>query len=293
MKNQGFTNEELISTLQSLKNEVNSSFNQSMIKASISNKINSYQSANRPVLMSFNKYINIFKPVMAVLVVGILGYSGFIMAANISPLSPLYVVREKADNFALSILPENKKIEKRFDIANDKLAAIKQAEDNTEKIAQITESVKKDLAQISDNVKNIKDPKKIIALSKTLETQTTALREETNLNPNVTTSGTLPSDLKDTIKQTTTDILAVIYEAENKSDNCPKYIEERITSLTANINMTLFNPTKYSEVVSLLKDAKTKMENNDCLGALASLDIVEGYKLDISIDEIIQDSVKK
>ena len=47
--------------------------------------------------------------------------------------------------------------------------------------------------------------------------------------------------------------------------------------------MNLFVPSKYSEVVSLLKDAKTKLQKNDCLGALASLDIVESYKLNIVI----------
>lgn len=284
MKNQGFTNEELISVLQTLKNEGDSSFNQSMIKADVYSKITSYElSSKKPVLLSFNKYINIFKPVMAMLIIGILGYSGFVVAANISPLSPLYIVREKADNLALSILPENKKIEKKFDIANDKLAAIKQADVNKANVAKITESVKKDLNQISTDIKNIKDPKKVIALSKTLETQTETLQKESNPNLTVTTNGTLPSDIKDTIKQTTNEILAVIYDAQDKSTNCSKYVEEKIFILTENPDMTIFNPTKYSEVVSLLKDAKNKLQNNDCLGALASLDTVESYKLNIVI----------
>ena len=89
MENKGFTNEELISTLQSLKDEGISGFNQSTVKASVFNKINKAQV--KPVLMSFNKYINIFKPVLASLVVLFLGYGGLKMASSISPLSPLYV----------------------------------------------------------------------------------------------------------------------------------------------------------------------------------------------------------
>lgn len=284
MKNQGFTKEEIISTLQSLKNEGLSSFNQSMVKADVYNKITSFELASKkPVLMSFNKYINAFKPIMATLVVGVLGYSGFIMAANISPLSPLYVVREKADSITLSVLPENKKIEKKFEIANDKLTAIKQSEANQKNLTKISESVKKDLNQIATDIKNINDPKKVIALSKALEAQTETLQKESNPTIAVTTNGTLPSDIKDTIKQATDEILAVISNAQDKSNNCPQYVEERINELTANPDMNLFVPSKYSEVVSLLKDAKTKLQKNDCLGALASLDIVESYKLNIVI----------
>jgi hypothetical protein len=285
MQKQGFTNEELVSILQSLKSEGVSSFNQSHVKAEVYNKITSYEAASRkPVLLSFNRYMNVFKPVMALLAVTLLGYGGFQVAANISPLSPLYTLRNKVDNISLSILPADKKIEKQFDIANDKLAAIKQVNVYDQQVAKISESVKQDLNQLSTDIQNIKDPKKVLALSKTLEDNTTALRNETNLNPSVTTSATLPSDIKDTIKQTTSEILAVVYNAEEKSDNCSKYVEEKITALTVNPDMTIFNPTKYSEIVSLLKDAKNKIENNDCLGALASLDIVESYKLNIVIN---------
>jgi hypothetical protein len=284
MKNQGFTNEELITILQSLKTEGNSDFNQSMVKADVYNKITSYDLASKkPVLLSFNKYINIFKPVMAMIVVGILGYSGFVIAANISPLSPLYVVREKADKLTLSILPENKKIEKKFDIASDKLAAIKQTDASPKQITKISESVKKDLNQLTTDIKNIKDPKKLIALSETLGIKTEALQKESNPNLAVTTGPTLPSDIKDTIKQTADEILAVIYNAQSKSDNCPKYVAEKMAIFNADPDMNLFIQSKYSEVVSLLKDAKTKLENDDCLGALASLDTVESYKLNIVI----------
>ena len=286
MENKGFTNEELISTLQSLKDEGISGFNQSMVKASVFNKINKTQV--KPVLMSFNKYINIFKPVLASLVVLFLGYGGLKMASSISPLSPLYVVREKTDKFVLTILPENKKIEKKFEIANEKLAAIKQSESNPEKLSQISESVKQDLGEIANDIKNIKDPKKIIALSETLEAQTENLQKETNLNIAVTTNGTLPSDIKDTIKQTTEDILAVVYGAQDKSNNCSQYVEDRITSLTENPDLTFFNPDKYMEVLGLLKQAKNKLENGDCLGALADLDIVDSYKLNIVIEPAIE-----
>lgn len=285
MQKQGFTNENLISVLQSLKSEGISSFNQSQVKADVYNKITSYEmAAKKPVLLSFNRYINIFKPVMALLAVTLLGYGGFQMAANISPLSSMYVLREHADKISLSMLSESKKIEKQFDITNDKLAAIKQANVSDEQITKLSESVKQDLTQLSTDIKNIKDPKKVLAISKTLEDNATALRNETNLNPPVTTSATLPSDIKDTIKQTTGEILAVIFNAEEKSDNCSKYAQETITALTENPDMTVFNPSKYAEIVSLLKDAKNKMQNNDCLGALAALDIVESYKLNIIIN---------
>jgi len=285
MQKQGFTNEELIAILQSLKSEGVSSFNQSRVKADVYNKITSYEMAEKkPVLLSFNKYINIFKPVMALLTLALLGYGGFQATANISPLSPLYTLREKTDKISLSLLPEGKKIKKQFDIANDKLTAIKQVTIPNKQVTKISESVKQDLTQLSTDIQNIKDPKKVLALSKTLEDEATALRNETNLSPAVTTDSTLPSDIKDTIKQTTNEILTVIYDAEEKSDNCSQYVQEKMAVLTENPDMTIFNPSKYTEVVSLLKDAKNKIQNNDCLGALASLDTVESYKLNIVIN---------
>ena len=138
--------------------------------------------------------------------------------------------------------------------------------------------------QFKERTSNGEDPKKVLALSKTLEDEATALRNETNLSPAVTTDSTLPSDIKDTIKQTTNEILTVIYDAEEKSDNCSQYVQEKMAVLTENPDMTIFNPSKYTEVVSLLKDAKNKIQNNDCLGALASLDTVESYKLNIVIN---------
>ncbi|MDD3860441.1 MAG: hypothetical protein PHW83_09610, partial [Bacteroidales bacterium] len=94
--------------------------------------------------------------------------------------------------------------------------------------------------------------------------------------------------IKDTIKQTTEDILAVVYGAQDKSNNCSQYVEDRITSLTENPDLTFFNPDKYMEVLGLLKQAKNKLENGDCLGALADLDIVDSYKLNIVIEPAIE-----
>jgi len=283
MKNQGFTNEELSTILRSLKSEGISSFNQSKVKANVFNKIATQaMSLNKPVLLSFNRYINIFKPVMAILALALFGYSGIRIASGVSPLSPLYAVKERINTVTLSVLPENKQIEKQFQITNEKIAAIKSSEASKAQVSKLSASVKSDLTKLSTDIKNIKDTKQIVALSKTLEAQTESLQKETQVL-GVTTANTLPSDIKDTIKQTTQEILAVIFEAQNKTNNCPKYVEERITGLTANPDMNYFNPSKYSEVVSLLKEAKNKMQNDDCLGALAALDTVESYKLNIVI----------
>ncbi len=284
MKNQGFTNEELSTILRSLKNEGISSFNQSKVKASVYNKItNDEVTLNKPVLLSFSRYMTIFKPVMAVLALALFGYSGIRFASGISPLSPLYVIKEKANGITLSVLPENKKLEKKFEITNEKLAAIKSPSASKEQVTKLSASVKNDLTNLSTDVKNIKDAKKLVALSETLETQTATLQKETNQSLAVTTTPTLPSDIKETINKVTSEILAVVYEAQSKSDNCPKYVAEKMTALTANTDLNYFIPSKYSEVVSLLKDAKTKLENDDCLGALAAIDTVESYKLNIVI----------
>jgi hypothetical protein len=285
MKNQGFTNEELSTILQSLKNEGISSFNQSKVKASVYNKITLNETAShKPVLLSFNRYMNIFKPVMAVLALALFGYSGIRFASGISPLSPLYAIKEKANGITLSVLSEDKKIEKKFEITNEKLAAIKSPKASKEQVTKLSASVKNDLTNLSTDVKNIKDAKKLVALSGALENQTATLQKETNQSLAVTTTPTLPSDIKDAINKATNEILAVVYEAQSKSDNCPKYVADKMTALTANPNMNYFVQSKYSEVVSLLKEAKTKLENDDCLGALADLDTVESYKINIVIE---------
>ncbi len=289
MKNQSFTKEDLELILQALKDDAISGFNKDIVKASVFNKINKYEAENRvPVLLSFRKHATIYKTVFATLMIAFFGYSGFRSASSISPLSPLYPIRQNTDNLLISFLPEEKKIEKRFEITSEKLEALKSEVVTEVQSQRLAKSVKQDLATITSEIQNIKDPQRLLSVASTIEAQTDILRKEAYNEIVVTTGNTLPLDLRDMIKETTTKILAIFNETQEKATNCPTYIATRIESLTQNPELNFFNPNKYSEIVTLLKDAKLKIERNDCLGALASLDIIDSYKLNIVIAE--QDS---
>lgn len=285
MKNTSFTKEDLELTLRSMRNEANSCFDSQAVKTSVFNKINQYEAAHRmPVMVSFQRYASIYKAAFATLVIAFFGYSGFKASSNISPISPLYPIRQNTDKVVIFMLPEEKKIEKKLEITSQKIAALKSDNITQEKSHQIAESVKQDLSEITESVKNIKDPKKLLVVTETISTQVESIVKEDD-EISVTTGNTLPSDIKTAIQSTASKILAYFNETQDKATNCPSYIATKIEDLTQNPELNFFNPTKYSEIVTLLKDAKSKIERNDCLGALASLDIIESYKLNIVISE--------
>lgn len=286
MKIQSFTKEDLELILQALKDDAISGFNKDIVKASVFNKINEYEAKNRvPVLLSFRKHATIYKTVFASLIIAVAGYSGFRATANISPLSPFYPIKQNTDNIVISMLSEEKKIEKKLEITIQKLVALKSENISEQKSYQIAESVKQDLTKITADINNIKDPKKLLLIATTIESQTDILKKEALDEPTITTGNTLPADIKTAIEQTTSKILAIFNETQDKATNCPNYIATRIESLTANPELNFFNPSKYSEIVTLLKEAKTKIERNDCLGALANLETIESYKLNLVISD--------
>ncbi len=286
MKNKSFTKEDLELILNSLREESMSGFDNNSIKASVFNKISQYEAENRtPVMVSFQKYASIYKVAFATLAIAFFGYSGFKASSTISPISPLYPIRQNTDKIVISMLPEEKKIEKKLEITTQKIAALRSDTITQEKSYQIAESVKQDLSEIEQSIKNIKDPKKLLSVAESVTSQADSIIKQDQVQATVTTGNTLPSDIKKAIQETSAKILAHFGETQDKATNCPAYIATRIESLTQNPELNFFHPAKYSEIVTLLKDAKTKIERNDCLGALASLDIIDSYKLNIVISE--------
>lgn len=205
-------------------------------------------------------------------------FSGAIMGTQaISPLSTIYPAKIFVANAFYKVLPKDKQIEYRLALANEKLTALKilkSAKTNkTNQIAYLANSLTSDLYFSASNVKKITDLKKIALISPKIKTATNRINEE-NLDP----------EIKETIKTTKEEILAIIAEGEDKNTNCPAYLDEKIEELTDPSKLTMFSPDKSTTVIELLSTAKKAIQANDCLKALELLDQAEKYQYEILIN---------
>lgn len=195
----------------------------------------------------------------------------------ISPLSTIYPAKIFVANAFYKVLPKDKQIEYRLALANEKLVALKTLKNTkpnrTNQIAYLANSLTSDLYFSANNVKQITDLKKIALISPKIKTATNKINEE-NLDPKI----------KETIKTTKEEILALIAEGEDKSNHCPSYLNERIAELTDPTKLTMFAPDKSTLVIELLGSAKKAIEADDCLKALELLDQVEKYQYEILIN---------
>ena len=249
----------------------------------------------------------------------------------ISPLSAFYPAKVLVANAYYKVLPKEKQIEYRLALANEKLEALKvlqnnfsqntitslatntntnsTSETNKQKIRQIsylTNSLTSDLYFASNNVQQITDIKKLVAISPQIKQVTKQLEKyepkviaqsTTNNISNTKNSSlnknekTIDPKIQQLVKQTKETVLAVITDIENKANNCPEYLNAKIENLSNSDQLTIFNPNKYPEIVVYLQDAKNAIQNNDCLKALELLDKVEKFKLQILISP--SDSITK
>lgn len=208
-------------------------------------------------------------------------FSGAVMGTQaISPLSSIYPAKIFVANTLYRVLPKDKQIELRLALANEKLVALKTLDstksNRTQHIAYLANSLTSDLYFSANNVKQIKDLKKIASISPKIKNAANKINEE-NLEPKI----------KETIKTTKEEILAVIAEGEDKNTNCPTYLDEKIVELTNPTKLTMFSPDKSATVIELLSSAKKAIQTNDCLKALELLDQVEKYQYEMLINPTI------
>jgi|GEM_PF-6463547 len=143
----------------------------------------------------------------------------------ISPLSAMYPAKIFVANAIYKALPKDKQIELRLALANEKLTALKTLGEtksaNIRKISYLANSLTSDLYFSATNVKQITDIKKIAAISPKIKAATSKMNTE-KVDPKV----------QDMVKNTKSEILAVVTEGEDKSNNCPAYLNEKINDLT-------------------------------------------------------------
>ena len=204
-------------------------------------------------------------------------FSGAVMGTQaISPLSAMYPAKIFVANAIYKALPKDKQIELRLALANEKLTALKTLSEtksaNIRQISYLSNSLTSDLYFSANNVKQITDIKKIAAISPIIKAATNKMSIE-KVDPK----------LQDIVNNTKSEILAVVTEGEDKSNNCPAYLNERINTITDSDKWKVFETARYSTVIELLGDAKKAIENNDCLKALELLDQVEKYQIEVLI----------
>jgi len=85
------------------------------------------------------------------------------------------------------------------------------------------------------------------------------------------------------VKNVKQEILTVIIDNEEKTDNCPAYLTQRITELSDPTKLSIYAPDNKATVIGLLTDAKKAMKSNDCLKSLQLLDQVAEYQLQLLI----------
>jgi len=218
------------------------------------------------------------KPVAVSLAVfGFAGGAAFGTQA-ISPLSAFYPAKVFVANAYYKVLPTDKQIEYRLGLANEKLTALKtlQSETKNQKTRQIsylTNSLTSDLYFTATNMKQMKDLKKLATISPKVEAATKKWANETSTNPK----------MDEIVKNVKQEILTVIIDNEEKTDNCPAYLTQRITELSDPTKLSIYAPDNKATVIGLLTDAKKAMKSNDCLKSLQLLDQVAEYQLQLLI----------
>lgn len=195
-----------------------------------------------------------------------------------------------------------------------------QSNPNSRKIASLNQSLEKDLSLATAGIHKLQNPKQVVALSANIlqatdklekialqipaQSSANASSSQNNLALNkldkkatVTTEVQKPSpinkaqsqnpepqkDIQKLVQQTKNEILAVITESQDKVNNCPEYLSQKLNNLLNSEDNAVFNPAKYPEILVLLKDAKKYLEANDCVEALVNLDKVESLKLKLLI----------
>ncbi len=197
----------------------------------------------------------------------------------ISPLSVFYPAKILVANTYYRVLPKEKQIEYRLSLANEKLSALKTLQNvtkpsKTRQISYLTNSLTSDLYFSANNMKQIKDLKKLVTIAPKIEAATKKWANETSTNPK----------MDEIVKNVKQEILAIIIDTEDKADNCPSYLSQRITELSDPSKLAIYNPENKVAVINLLTDAKKAMLSNDCLKSLQLLDQVAEYQLQLLIN---------
>ncbi len=207
--------------------------------------------------------------------------SSVALAQNSLPGNPLYPLKTLTQNARLALAPQSEKPVVRLEIAQARLEDLKKTKDQEEKVASLTQTIKKDLNTIPQDLKNI--PQKQVALKTSQKVQEktqnlTKLVAETNLKP------TQKEDLTKAVTDTQNQVLALILETTEKINQCPSYLQNQLNDLQNYFTLhsqelTQWSPEDLTKVKVALGEISNFLQAGNCLEAMDQIE---------SINQILQ-----
>ncbi|MDQ5883040.1 MAG: hypothetical protein QG648_395 [Patescibacteria group bacterium] len=218
--------------------------------------------------------------------------SSLALAQNSLPGNPFYSLKTLTQNVRLALAPQSEKPVVRLEIAQARLEDLKKTKDQEEKVASLTQTIKKDLNTIPQELKNI--PQKQVALKTSQRVQEktqnlTKLVEETNLKP------AQKEELTNTVAETQNQVLALISETTEELNQCPNYLQNKLNDLQNYFvnqaqELTQWSAEDLTKVKMSLSEATNLVKAGNCLEAIEKIEsinqLLQIHSLDTSSPQL-------
>lgn len=189
----------------------------------------------------------------------ILIFSTFLMtAASASLKSPLYPVRSILEKTLIALAPEETKIELKLILAEKKIKELNELVNN-QGSALAFRDFDQNLKDLSLDLKKVSHPQELLFLTEKIQREIgkTEIKRKELVEP---------------LNEFTSQVFALQKEAEEKINQCPVYLSQRLIELEKAINNLVLEEKKAEEIAQQLEEAKLYLENSRCIDALVILD---------------------
>lgn len=242
-------------------------------------------------LVSFS-FLYKYQKALIPAVLAIFFISTIALAQTSLPGNPLYTVKILTQDLRIALTPNDYKPVIRMQIAKSRLEDIAKTADKEKAVALLTQNIQKDLKNLPQELKNISPKVKTLDISKKVQ------NEVNNLNKIIAKTPLQASDkanLEKTTQETQNQVLSLILETEDKINNCPTYLQEKLAKLQTDFTNQMqtvnqWSPEEISKVRVLLAEVADNLKAGNCLEAMEKLEsinqILQIHSLDIKVETI-------
>jgi len=221
---------------------------------------------------------------------------GFSMGiSSLTPMSPLYGVKEGVVNTLSKVLPVEKEYANKLALVKEKIITVNELSssfaENEEKIDELNDSIYTDLTSINKELKDMNRITVLVSLS-------TEIKDIVNMVNNTKTDNVIiasdlsvgenPTIVSDDLNSVTNDILAIVVDSENKANNCSEYLNNKIAEISEPDFLKNIPPAEYNDFASLVKKATRNIEAGNCLKALELIEQIDGLKLNLLVNPSLE-----
>lgn len=231
-----------------------------------------------PVLFRFPAFSFRWRVVFATFAFLLLFSSSFALAQYSLPGSPLYPLKQLTYEVKLYLAKEEQKPEAKIAIVEQKINDLIKVTDGRkeEKTKAAVKEIKTDLAALPQDLKKIAALEKSLAVSQKVQNRTAALQQKIVLSLPETNA---KKEMENIIEETRQQVLAVIWETEDKINRCPSYITEKLEKLNVILSESPAEIiTEIPQIYSLLEETQKALDSGDCLTALENLDKIKNLQ---------------